>query len=332
MHGLDPTSDTPSQGLWYDRVHVGDKAEAQRELQSAIDGGASEYNGRYRVLTPDGDTRWIETFGRIERDPQGGLRRVVGIAIDATERHRVVETLTKLNADLERANDSLKKFSSIAAHDLQEPLRKIEQFGDLISKECSGQINSDGEFYLSIMKDAARRMRALINGLLAFSRAGNRALSMAEINMDKLMQRVLLNCSSAIEETRAQVRVDDFPPLFGDESLVEHLFQNLISNALKYAKPGVAPRIEVTARADDEAMILSVVDDGVGIAPEHHDIIFEPFTRLNPREKVKGAGIGLAFCRTVCERHDWRLTVASALGAGATFSVTAPKKESRHDV
>ena len=334
MHGLDPNLQTPSCDLWYKSMFVEDTAQVKRGLTEAIDSGVSDYSGRYRVQTPDAETRWIEIFGRLFRDLQGGLHRSAGIAIDVTERHNVVEALTKSNADLERANENLKRFSSIAAHDLQEPLRKIEQFSDLFGKEFGAQVDSDGAFYLSIMQDSARRMRALINGLLAFSRAGNRPLTMAQIDMDKMMQRVLFNCSSAIEESRAQVRLSSLPPLIGDEGLVEHLFQNLLSNALKYAKSGVAPRIELVGRVEEQATTISVVDEGVGIAPEHHSVVFEPFTRLNPREKVKGAGIGLAFCRTVCERHDWRLTVASALGAGATFSITAPKNQEapRNDI
>jgi signal transduction histidine kinase len=167
-------------------------------------------------------------------------------------------------------------------------------------------------------------MRALINDLLAFSRAGHRPLTVAPIETNDLTQRVLSACSAAIEEANARIEVGPLPPLVGDERLVESLFQNLISNAIKYRKPDMAPSLTVKARREADAVVYDFSDDGIGIAPEHQQIIFEPFTRLNAREAMKGTGIGLAFCRTVCERHGWRLTVSSELGVGSTFSVVVP--------
>jgi light-regulated signal transduction histidine kinase (bacteriophytochrome) len=230
------------------------------------------------------------------------------------------------NKNLLRANDSLKKFSSIAAHDLQEPLRKVEQYGDLLQMEYGERFEGDGVFYIQVMRDSARRMRALINALLNFSRAANRELTMQPIDMNEVMKQASIACAAAIEETGAQIQIDALPPLCGDAVLVTQVFQNLIINAIKYAKPGRRPMIHVGGGGSPHNVSIYVRDEGIGIDPEHQDIIFEAFTRLNTREKVKGAGIGLAFCRTVCERHGWRLDVKSERDKGSVFCVTATRQ------
>ena len=329
MHGLDAVLHPPSVDNWLANIHPDDRARTLQVFRAAIDGDASEYFGEYRVTLPGGEERWIEISAKIERLPNGNFSRVAGICLDATERYKSLETLRRTNLDLARANDSLKKFSSIAAHDLQEPLRKLEQFSSLLQEECGPSIAGDGAFYLSVISDAARRMRALINALLDFSRAGNRPLTLSPIDMNEVMRKVQNNCASAIEEADACVELGDLPTLYGDAGLVAQLFQNLVSNALKYGKPGRRPVVRIAGEAQGQNVVFRVSDEGIGIARENQALIFEPFTRLNAREKVKGTGIGLAFCRTVCERHGWRLEVLSELGGGAEFVVTAPRGEGR---
>ena len=325
MHGVDPETATPSFELWSARILADDREGAQCDLQAALAAPQSDYHSHYRVVTSAGEMRWVEVFGLIERDPDGSPRRISGISLDVTERHQVLNALTEANDNLRRANDSLSKFSSIAAHDLQEPLRKLEQFGDLLQQEYADKMQGDGAFYLRVMRDSARRMRALINALLNFSRAANRELTLAPVDMNDVMQHVLTACAGAIEESDALVEVERLPTIYGDADLVAQVFQNLISNAVKYAKPGQTPKIRVGASLAGPNASIHVRDEGIGIGQEHHEIIFEPFTRLNPREKVKGTGIGLAFCRTVCERHGWRLEVKSRLQEGAEFFIVAPR-------
>ena len=324
MHGVDLATDTPSLELWTGRILADDREAATSDLQLAYASEKPDYHSRYRVRANAEDTRWIEVFGFIERNLDGSPRRISGISLEATERHRTMDALTQANENLRRANESLNKFSSIAAHDLQEPLRKLEQFGDLLHQEHAEQFVDDGAFYLQVMQDSARRMRALINALLNFSRAANRELSKEPVDMNEVMQHVLVACAAAIEETGADIQIDQLPTLYGDAVLVTQLFQNLISNAVKYTKPGMRPLIHVGGDLFGPDASIHVRDEGIGIGGEHHEIIFEAFTRLNPREKVKGTGIGLAFCRTVCERHGWRLEVKSVRDGGSVFSVAAP--------
>jgi PAS domain S-box-containing protein len=328
MHGLAPGSRQPSLLLWLESIYSQDRIAAQRSLNQTLRGETRDYQSQYRIRTEDGDTRWIELFGRAERGPDGVAQRLAGIAIDVTERRRAVAAVERANEELRRANESLKRFSSVAAHDLQEPLRKIEQFGDLLGKEFASALADDGAFYVKVMRQSARRMRALINDLLAFSRAGHRPLQTAAIDANAVAQQALAACATAIEEAGAEVELGPLPPLVGDSGLVRALFQNLVSNAVKYRRPEAAPHIAIAARFEDDAIVYDFVDDGVGIAPEHQSVIFEPFTRLDPHEATKGTGIGLAFCRTVCERHGWRLTVTSQPGAGSTFSVIVPASAS----
>ena len=327
LHDVDPKTYSPSFIAWSKNVVEEDREATMKDVRGALESKATDYYSLYRVRVGAGEFRWVEIFGLIEREADGTIRRTTGIALDVSERQRGLEDLARANDNLVRANSSLKRFSSIAAHDLQEPLRKVEQFGDLLQQEFAAPLAGDGAYYVQIMRDSARRMRALINALLNFSRAANRELTMIPIDMNEALRQAQIACAAAIEETGAQIEVETLPMLHGDAVLVTQLFQNLISNAVKYSKPGRRPQIRVGDSGVGRSAAIFVRDEGIGIDREHHEKIFEAFTRLNTREKVQGAGIGLAFCRTVCERHGWRLEVRSERDGGSVFSVTAPRHQ-----
>lgn len=324
LHGLDPEDHPPCFDTWLAAVVDEDRAQAEQAVRAALAPGAPDYHSEYRVRAPDGGVRWMETFGRVERDERGAPLRVSGISLDVSQRHAAWEAVEASNRDLQRANDSLKKFSYIAAHDLQEPLRKIQQFSELLALDCGDEISVEAAYHLKVLSESAERSRVLINTLLDFSRAANRALKTASIDMDALMARVLQTCAIAIAEAGAQVRIAPLPPLCGDETLVEQLFLNLLTNALKYRRPRVAPEIVMTATQDEGRPAYRFSDNGVGIADGEQARVFEPFVRLREAERVKGAGIGLAICRTICDRHGWDISLRSEVGAGTTFSVALP--------
>ncbi|MCW2282521.1 PAS domain S-box-containing protein [Rhodoblastus acidophilus] len=329
LHGLDPAEHPPCFDTWLAAVVEEDRAQAEQAVRAALAPGAPDYHSEYRVRVPGGGVRWMEIFGRVERDERGAPLRVSGISLDVSERHTAWEAVEASNRDLQRANDSLKKFSYIAAHDLQEPLRKIQQFSELLVLDCGEEISVEAAYYLKVLSESAERSRVLINNLLDFSRAANRELKTACIDMDALMARVLQTCAIAVAEAGAHVRIAPLPPLCGDEALVEQLFLNLLTNALKYRRPGVAPEIVMTATQDEGRPVYRFSDNGLGIDAGEQARVFEPFVRLREAEGIKGAGIGLAICRTICDRHGWDIALRSELGAGATFTIAAPAAESR---
>ncbi|MBB4198117.1 hypothetical protein CCR94_20725 [Rhodoblastus sphagnicola] len=324
LHGLDPARESPSFAKWMETVHEDDRAQAESAVRESLAPGAPDYHSEYRVRAPDGALRWIEIFGRVERDENGAPVRLSGISLDVSERHAAWEAAEAANNELARANDSLKRFSYIAAHDLQEPLRKIQQFSELLVTDCGGDIGDDATYYLKVLRESAERLRILINELLIFAQAANRELATAPFDANALMGRVVKTCAVAIAEARARVRIAPLPPLRGDETLVEQLFVNLLTNAIKYRRPGVTPEITLTAGEDEGRMVLRFSDNGMGIAREDQARIFEPFVRLRRGDGVKGAGIGLAICATICDRHGWRISLESAPGAGTTFCVAIP--------
>jgi PAS domain S-box-containing protein len=331
MHGLNPALDLPSFAKWLQSVVEEDRAQAGQDVSAALAPGAPDYRSEYRVRAPDGGLRWIEVFGRVERDEMGAPLRVSGISLDVTDRHAAWDAAKAATLELARVNESLKQFAYVAAHDLQEPLRKIRQFADLLTTDFGEKIGPDAVRYLAVMRDSCERMRMLINDLLNLSQAANRELVTAPIDANALMETVVNACAAEIAETQAKVRIARLPPLRGDETLVEQLFVNLLTNALKYRRPGVAPQIVMTAFEDEGRTVLRFSDNGLGIASGDHARIFEPFVRLHRDNGVKGTGIGLAICQTICERHGWRIFLDSEPGAGTIFSVAIPAALAERD-
>jgi PAS domain S-box-containing protein len=323
LHGVDLTRE-PSFAAWLESVVEEDRAGAEQAARAALTPGAPDFHCEYRVRAKAGGPRWLEIFGRVERDADGAPLRMSGISRDITERRAALEAAEAAVHDLARANESLKKFSYIAAHDLQEPLRKIQQFSDLLMTECGGDVSIDAVYYLKVLRESAERSRMLIYNLLEFSRAANRELRMAPVDMEALMGRVVKTCAGAIAETSAEVRVASLPPLTGDEALVEQVFINMLTNALKYRRPGVAPLITLSAVPEDGRTVFLFSDNGVGIARDDGARVFEPFVRLRDADGIKGAGIGLAICQTICDRHGWRISLESEPDAGATFAIAVP--------
>jgi signal transduction histidine kinase len=234
-----------------------------------------------------------------------------------TKLEEVIEELTQSNTELER-------FAYICSHDLQEPLRMVSNYTQILATRYTSQLDSEALEYMAFIVDGAAQMRELINDILTYSRIGHKQTEHAQaIKLEEIKDIVLGHLSLVIEEKQASISVDPLPTVFGYKSLYIQLFQNLISNALKFSKPNSC-LITITVRRTDDFWEFSVADNGIGIDPRYHHKVFEIFKRLNRREEYKGTGIGLAICKKVVETYGGRIWIKSALGEGTTFIFTLP--------
>jgi signal transduction histidine kinase len=266
-----------------------------------------------------------------------GPREVVELGgdVDAMRRQILAELgalraatdrLDKQAQELERSNTELEQFAYVASHDLQEPLRKVASFTQLLERRYKGQLDERADQYISFAVDGAKRMQGLINDLLAFSRVGRLLREHVEVDAGDLVAQALGNLSLVIEETGTEVTVDELPRVSGDVSLLTGVFQNLVSNAVKFR--GDAPaRIHIGVRDAGDQWEFSVADNGIGIESEYADRIFVIFQRLHSKDAYPGTGIGLAMCRKIIEYHGGRiwLDTDAAGTVGTTFRFTLPK-------
>jgi signal transduction histidine kinase len=257
-----------------------------------------------------------------------GAREVVELGEDVgAMRRRIVAELGALQAaqaDLQRSNTELEQFAYVASHDLQEPLRKVASFCQLLQQRYGGRLDERADQYIGFAVDGAQRMQALINDLLAFSRVGRMERPHAPVDCNALLARARDDLSTAIEASGAAVEAGPLPTVEGDASLLRLVFQNLIGNAIKF-RGDAPPRVRVDAERDDGQWRFSVADNGIGIDPEYAERIFVIFQRLHPRSSYEGTGIGLAMCRKIVEYHGGRMWLDTDNGAGGSrFCFTLP--------
>ncbi len=279
--------------------------------------------GLYRIVRRDQETREIASRAL----KMNNERLEARVAERTAEIASANDALVRSNHELRRSNRELQEFAYVASHDLQEPLRKIRTFADLLREEYSGQIDEQGQHYLTRMQQSAGRMSRLISDLLTFSRVATKARAFEPMVLDEVLREVLEDLDVAIREAGAQVTVEPMPRLEGDAPQMRQLFQNLIGNALKFRRPGEPPVVTVRAvPGPDEAHVtLQVQDNGIGFDEKYRDRIFVPFQRLHTRGEYDGTGIGLAVVRRIVERHGGSVAATSRENVGTTFSVTLPR-------
>jgi light-regulated signal transduction histidine kinase (bacteriophytochrome) len=258
-------------------------------------------------------------------------------------RVREVE-LQRLLRRLERSNRDLQDFAYITSHDLQEPLRKIQAFGDRLSHRYNGQLGEEGVMFVNRMTTSAKRMQNMINDLLQYSRVSTRGGQFASVPLNEVISDVLLDLELRIHETGGTIELEDLPVIEADEGQMRQLFMNLIGNSLKFHRPGVPPVIKISGkmvRSDNEdqerqeQVVVCVEDNGIGFEEKYLDRIFQPFQRLYSKDTYEGSGIGLAICRKIADRHGGEITAQSTPGMGSRFIITLPliqKKEMNEQI
>lgn len=264
----------------------------------------------------------------------GRIEGSVLVFKDITERKRAESTLSQRAAELTRSNAELEQFAFVASHDLQEPLRKIQAFGDRLKAKCEGAQAPEAQDYLERMQSAAARMRTLINDLLAFSRVIRSSEPFVPVKLAELTREVLGDLELRIEKTGAKVELGELPTIEADPMQMRQLMLNLLSNALKFQPPNVVPNIKITgqtfkALSGEELCELSVQDNGIGFDEKYLDKMFAVFQRLHGRTEYEGTGVGLAVCRRITDRHHGKIEARGQLGKGATFTVTLPVRHAK---
>ncbi|MGH9552303.1 MAG: PAS domain-containing sensor histidine kinase, partial [Terriglobales bacterium] len=237
----------------------------------------------------------------------------------STRQNAEVHLLRKME-ELNRSNEELGQFAYIASHDLQEPLRMVASYTQLLSRRYKGKLDADADEFIAFAVDGASRMQRLIQDLLAYSRVGTKGRNLLDTSSEEALQRALINLRGALEQSHAQVTHDPLPPVLADETQLIQLFQNLVGNAIKYQSPGAVPQVHISVSASGEdRWMFAVKDNGLGIDAQYFERIFGMFQRLHKREEYAGTGIGLAICKKIVERHGGSISVESQPGQGSTF-------------
>jgi PAS domain S-box-containing protein len=253
----------------------------------------------------------------------------VCFVLDLTPQKRAEAVVKEYASQLEHSNRELQNFAFVASHDLQEPLRKIQAFGERLNVNLRDKLDEQSRDYLERMLNASVRMRTMINDLLSLSRVTTQGRPFERVDLSRLVGEVLSDLEMRIERSGGQVEVDDLPVIDADPTQMQQLFQNLIGNALKFHKPGVPPRVKVYKQfaPDARQVIIFVEDNGVGFEEQYAERIFQPFQRLHGMGEYEGSGMGLAICRRIVERHSGTIIAKSTPGEGATFQISLPAKQ-----
>lgn len=303
-----------------DHVHPDDQLATLERAKELLDGmNVAAFENRYRCR--DGSYRWLAWSARSEP----GEAQVHCAARDVTESRRHREMVDKLLAELERSNTDLAQFAYVASHDLSEPLRMVSSYVGLLASRYRGQLDADADEFIGYAVDGAARMKALIDDLLAYSRSGVDVAVRRQVDCGVLVRSAVEDLERAMGgDSGASIEVSELPVVDGDPGQLSQLFQNLLSNALKFVAPDVPARVRVTAYRMEGAWCFSVADNGIGIAPEHHERVFLMFKRLHGRAQYPGTGIGLALCHKIVTRFGGRIWLADGTDAGCEFLFTVP--------
>ena len=327
---------------------IEDRERVQQAVAHAVD-TQTTYHAEYRVRWPDGSLHWVKASGQPIYQLDGQPVKVVGVTQDITAQRMAREELERQVQqrtaqlhdsiqDLKRSNDNLEKFAYVASHDLQEPLRKIQSFGDLLKNQYGAQLG-DGVEHLERMQTAASRMSTLIRDLLTYSRISTQQNTIASVSLTNIANTAVADLDLMIAETGAVVTVDPLPTIEGDPLQLGQLFQNLLSNALKFRRVEVVPVIYISSQLVSHADLspllkpvrpapvyyrIDMADNGIGFDEKYLDRIFQVFQRLSGRSQYAGTGIGLAICEKVVANHGGAITASSQPGRGTTFSAFFP--------
>ena len=320
---------SPEAGIAYhtlrSAIHPDDRDEVAERIQQALDHGGT-YEAEYRVLWPDQSIHWLVTQGVPIRDQNGSVSRMVNVTLDITARKQVEENLAKQARELTAFNDDLRQFAYAASHDLQEPLRMVTVYAQLVAQGYKDKLGEDAGLYFSFIETGTSRMSALLRDLLAYLQLQTTERRLDIVNMDHAVGDVLRVLDVAIKQANATVTADPLPQVAADESQMEQVLQNLVSNALKY-RGSRPPEIHISAEREGDRWVISVRDNGIGFDQNYAEQVFGLFKRLN--RDYEGTGLGLAICRRIVEHHGGKIWAKSEPGVGSTFSFSLPAQSVR---
>jgi PAS domain S-box-containing protein len=316
----------PHIDSWENLLHPDDIDRVREVLNRHLEGLTQSYELEYRNKAKSGEWRWVLARGKVvQRDGDGRPLRATGTRLDITDRKRAEELLRERTEALERSNRDLEQFAYVAAHDLREPLVAVGAYLKLLERRCAASFDADAHKFLSRAIETTLRMDGVIQSLLAYARIGSDSLSLEPTDCEAVLKNALSNLHSAIKESGATVTSEALPTLMADASQILQLFQNLISNALKFR--GDKPlRIHVGCTRREGEFQFCVKDNGIGIEPPYFERIFRIFQRIQTDSGRPGTGIGLANCKKIVECHRGRMWVESEPGAGSTFFFTLPER------
>lgn len=316
---------------WASHIHPDDREKViNNRLNKIIDPNEINWKDEYRYIRADGSIAYVSDRGILLRN-DSGTYQMIGAMQDVTNLKEKEIAITQLNQNLKKhikklaaSNEELERFAYVSSHDLQEPLRMVSSFLQLLQKKYDGQLDDTAQKYINFAVDGADRMKILILDLLEFSRIGSLAAEHTVIDVSEVVTKTRMVLKTAIDESQAKINVSFLPKVCGNESQLLQLFQNLISNAIKY-REGVIPEIEINYSETPGEWQFSVQDNGIGIDAKYYDKIFIIFQRLHSKKQYSGTGIGLAICKKIAELHGGKIWVESSKGNGSKFYFTISK-------
>jgi PAS domain S-box-containing protein len=299
--------------------------EDQQRVMQRLVAGESLVQYEATRVRKDGTRVDISLTATPLRDDDGAMVGAGAIVRDITDRKRADAARRGTERDLARSNLELEQFAYVASHDLQEPLRSIGGFSELVEQRYAGKLDDDGRRMIGFIRSGVERMQALISDLLSYSRAGQGALRSQQVDTRELVRETLSSLDAAVRNAGAHIEVGDLPVVEADRAALAQLFGNLLSNALKFTDGRHPPQVDVTAQAEDDAWRFIVADNGLGIDPAQAERVFGMFERLHAEDQYGGTGIGLAICKRIVERHGGRIWWEPNAGGGTAFHFTLPK-------
>jgi PAS domain S-box-containing protein len=322
MLGYTPTELIAQPELWQEIILAEDWPELIERITNMYP-DATSGSLRFRAMTRDHQLRHVELHASILRNHEGVPVGAVGVMMDVTQRQQHEAAIQRYAAELSRSNAELEQFAYVASHDLQEPLRMVTSYLQLVEQRYADKLDADGKEFINYAVDGASRMKELINDLLAYSRIQRTTGEWTQVPMQDVFERVVHNLQLRIEDTQAEVTSDPLPVVTANRVQMVQLLQNLIGNALKFSADR-PPRVHVGVEQQGAMWRFAVSDNGIGIEQAYLERIFVIFQRLHTREQYEGTGIGLAICRRIVEKHGGQITVESTPGEGSTFYFTLP--------
>jgi PAS domain S-box-containing protein len=323
IFGYETPPSTWNEEIFINHVLPEDREMVKKEFNEAF-ARQGDWHFECRIRRADGEIRWIEEIGQGQYSDAGSPLRILGLMLDITERKQFEATQKEYAEKLMASNEELQRYAYVASHDLQEPLRSIVSFSQLLDRRYRGKLDEDADEYIQFIVDGGVRMQALIKDLLQVSRIETQAQPLAPTDANAVVADSIRSLKTPIQENNVRVTVDPLPIVMADPSQFEQIFTNLIGNAIKYHRPEMPPAITVSAERHGDWWEFSVRDNGIGIKPEFFDRIFEMFRRLHTIDEYEGTGIGLAIVKKIVERHGGRVRVESEPGEGSTFFFTLP--------